>query len=510
MGVKICSINGAIIFYDRSEEENNKPERFEFIDQKMKEIIVRAEARGRDSYGVVVFDKDGKMMKLHKKTFRPSYDIRNVVLVEPGARLVMNNNRAEPTTEYVANKTTNDVQPFRTGDTWAAHNGTIANDKDLEVLHKLMRTTQIDSAIIPALVDKEWNGTTANLVKLLRDDLIGSYAVSIYSLKKPNKLFLAVNYKPLYIHFDAQLNVLFFSSLEDYMVGDKIDEVFNIKDKVKQVRPYSLLEIDMTDGTVREFILRKPKRNEKKRALVICSSGLDSTVCASWALNQKMDVELLHFKYGCRATTKEEVAVKQIAEFMKIPVHVIETSMFRDVIKHSRLTNPGEEGDLVKTRDGEASAELAWEWVPARNLVFMSIATAFAEARGFDYIILGGNLEESGAYPDNELIFQRKFNEVLPYACNLNKHVEVLTPVANLMKHEIVKMGLELGTPLHLAWSCYEGTETPCKKCGPCYMRRKGFKMNGVVDMQADDVDNEFWKGCKKVKLINGKWIQEE
>ncbi len=105
------------------------------------------------------------------------------------------------------------------------------------------------------------------------------------------------------------------------------------------------------------------------------------------------------------------------------------------------------------------------------------------EAQGYDVVALGNNLEEAGAYPDNEMIFVQKLNEVLPYATNLNRRVRLEMPVGNLMKHEIVKLGVEIGSPLSLTWSCYEGGLNHCGKCGPCYMRRKGFQINGWQDV---------------------------
>ena len=131
---------------------------------------------------------------------------------------------------------------------------------------------------------------------------------------------------------------------------------------------------------------------------------------------------------------------------------------------------------------GEAGAEFASEWVPARNLVMLSIATAYAEARGITTIILGNNLEESGSYPDNEPEFINKFNELLPFAVGANKQVEVLMPVGNLMKHEIVKLGHDIGAPMYLTWSCYRAGKKHCGACGPCYMRRIAHEMNNIPE----------------------------
>ncbi len=79
--------------------------------------------------------------------------------------------------------------------------------------------------------------------------------------------------------------------------------------------------------------------------------------------------------------------------------------------------------------------------------------------------------------------FIRLLNKVMPYAVGPNKHVELLMPVGgHLVKHEIVKLGLEVGAPLHLTWSCYDnGGERHCGRCGPCYMRRWAFRINGGV-----------------------------
>src|SRR5205085_6785589 len=97
-------------------------------------------------------------------------------------------------------------------------------------------------------------------------------------------------------------------------------------------------------------------------------------------------------------------------------------------------------------------------------------------------IALGNNLEESGAYPDNEQEFIRALNVVMPNAVQEGRSVRFTEPVGNLMKHEIVKLGLEVGAPLDLTYSCYRGGELHCGRCGPCFMRHNAFRMNGAVD----------------------------
>ena len=113
----------------------------------------------------------------------------------------------------------------------------------------------------------------------------------------------------------------------------------------------------------------------------------------------------------------------------------------------------------------------------------LSLATAYAEAKGYDKLILGNNLEEAGAYPDNEPEFIARFNDLLPFAIGDGKRLQVLMPVGNLMKHEIVALGHRLGAPMHLTWSCYRNGPVHCGTCGPCYMRRKAFEINKLPEV---------------------------
>lgn len=466
----MCSVSGAM--FSRSMQ----PDKVEHL----LDIIKKAEQRGRDSCGIVWLDKDFESLLGVEK---PS-ELVNKALQHPSilrGSLFINNNRAEPTTEYVKEKGIKDVQPFFGSRFAIAHNGTIANDKELEKKYSLKRDTKIDSAIIPPLLEKLWDGSNEGLVKILRDELVGSYAIAIIDKQQPDKLFLAVNYKPMYITYSKE--AVFFSSLENYLQEDNLNSIFDLTSKTKALKPYSLAVLNRSEGSfgIEEYNLWQKEEKDFKKALVVCSGGLDSTVVATEMKKKGYDITLLHFMYKARAESKEVEAIKKIAEELDCEALFVETEIFKNVIKHSRLTETKE--DLVTEGKGEASAELAWEWVPARNLIFLSIATGIAEGYGFDVIALGNNLEESGAYPDNEMIFVNKFAEILPYATNLQKRVTIEMPVGNLMKHEIVKRALEIDAPIQYSWSCYNGTDKHCGTCGPCYMRKNAFKMLGKEDM---------------------------
>ena len=112
----------------------------------------------------------------------------------------------------------------------------------------------------------------------------------------------------------------------------------------------------------------------------------------------------------------------------------------------------------------------------------LSILTAYAESKNISNIAFGGNLEESGAYPDNEQEFGRMFNNILPYATQNGVKINLLQPLSTLMKHEIIKLGRENNVPYELSWSCYSGKKKHCGKCGPCFMRKTAFQRNGLKD----------------------------
>jgi len=127
-----------------------------------------------------------------------------------------------------------------------------------------------------------------------------------------------------------------------------------------------------------------------------------------------------------------------------------------------------------------------WKKLQEAKTLFRSSVQKFidyAEKNNFDVIMLGNNLEEENSYSDNCQEFIRKFGELIPNSVNLNKKIEIAEPVGNLMKHEIVKLGLEINAPLHLSWSCYEGKEVRCGTCGPCNLRKKAFAMNDRLDL---------------------------
>lgn len=388
------------------------------------------------------------------------------------AGAIIGNMRAEPTTEYVENKVESDQQPYTLGEWSIVHNGTIANDKELRyagaMMHKPALPTSIDSAAIVELLSRDsQKGKSATEVAQYFAEQVGalkgSYAILAMHSDHPGMVLAACNYRPIW--FAAATNGVFFASSRDYFPDFLVPQM---------IEPYSMWAFAPGVRSRIDPMCYPPPVN--KRALVVCSGGLDSVVAAAWAKAEGYDVSLLHFRYGSRAEGPEDKAIWAVAEALKVGVWT------RDMYIYEDGDSPLLQKDST-IAGGEEGAEFAHEWVPARNLMMLAHATAMAEAKGFNTLILGNNLEEAGAYPDNEPEFIQRFNDMLPFAVGDGKRVRVVMPVGNLMKHEIVALGHKLGAPLHLTWSCYRAGEKHCGTCGPCYMRRTAFEINGLPEV---------------------------
>lgn len=374
--------------------------------------------------------------------------------------VLIGNMRAEPTTEFVKDKREFDQQPYRFGKWTIVHNGTIANDKTLRTNDL---PTSIDSAAIVerlALVQEfPLRGDITYYFCNTMGVLQGSYAILATHDDFPDLILAACNYRPIW--FSKGQNVTYFASSRDYFPEDFVPEM---------VPPYSCWEFGPGYS---KRLDREPATGAK--ALVVCSGGMDSVVAAKAAQAEGMNIHLLHFHYGSRAEGPETAAIYAVAAALEAPLHIVPMNIY------SPQDSPLLQKDST-IAGGEEGAEFAHEWVPARNLVMLSLATAWAEANGFDTLVLGNNLEEAGAYPDNEPEFINRFNDLLPFAVGDGKRLRVVMPVGNLMKHEIVALGTELGAPMGLTWSCYRAGATHCGTCGPCYMRRTAYKINDLPD----------------------------
>ena len=216
-----------------------------------------------------------------------------------------------------------------------------------------------------------------------------------------------------------------------------------------------------------------------KKAISVFSGGLDCTV-ATCVYDNDYEIHAITFNYGQKAFAQELKASKKICEEMGWTHEVIDLPWLSDISNSSLNTDDDipevSENDLD---DLDKSSETASNvWVPARNTVFTSIALSYAESIGAEIIIVGWNNEEGLTFPDNSQEFLNEFNELIKVGSPDKIRIEA--PAINLNKEELVELGVKVGAPMKLSYSCYKGEDEPCGVCESCVRRNRAFKKVGI------------------------------
>jgi len=218
----------------------------------------------------------------------------------------------------------------------------------------------------------------------------------------------------------------------------------------------------------------------KSKAVVLLSGGMDSCVTAAIAAETNA-LALLHASYGQRTERRERQAFDAIADFYSLSDRLVaRLDHFRD-IGGSALTDPAV---AVPERENvPASGEgIPVTYVPFRNAHFLSIAVSWAEAIGATSVWIGAVAEDSSGYPDCRPEYYRAFQELVRAGTRPETRIEIVTPVIQMRKSDIIRRGIELGAPLHLTWSCYQGEREACGACDSCLLRLRAFEEAGVTD----------------------------
>jgi 7-cyano-7-deazaguanine synthase len=217
------------------------------------------------------------------------------------------------------------------------------------------------------------------------------------------------------------------------------------------------------------------------KAIVLLSSGLDSTVNLYIARKKLNVVMTLTFNYGQRAAEKEVECAKKISQELGIENHVIDLPWLKN-LGNSALTKDTKSiptGSKVSIDNVKTSTESAKSvWIPNRNGIFLNIAAGFAESLGANYIIPGFNAEEAATFPDNSYEFIRATRKSL--ALSTANHVDVQCFTVKMSKTEIVRVGHEMFVPFRLIWPCYQNLEKWCGECESCLRAKRAFKQNRV------------------------------
>ena len=200
------------------------------------------------------------------------------------------------------------------------------------------------------------------------------------------------------------------------------------------------------------------------------SGGIDSATALYLTRKRAAEIYSINMVYAGTYDAEAE-ASKRIAAAAQVKEHItILLPFFKDI---ERRYQPG------------PSPQITPAYVPARNIIFYGIAAAYAETLKADTIVFGSNADDAKELPDARREFIQLMNELIESGTRAGKEgfrIEVVNPLIDQTKSEVLKLALKLNVPLELTWSCYQDGGTPCGECRGCMGRRKAFREVGVPD----------------------------
>src|SRR5579872_1848986 len=216
--------------------------------------------------------------------------------------------------------------------------------------------------------------------------------------------------------------------------------------------------------------------SKKSCAVVLLSGGMDSNVCAALAARDH-EVAAVHVSYGQRTEERERQSFLAICQRLQIHDRLMVRNEALRQIGGSALTD-----ESIDVPEAESVGQsIPVTYVPFRNAHFLAAAVSWAEVLGAEKVYIGAVEPDSSGYPDCRPAYYRAFNEVVK-AGTKDGRIEIVTPLIAMHKAEIVRLGLELGAPFDLTWSCYSREDQACGICDSCVLRLRAFRSAGAQD----------------------------
>jgi 7-cyano-7-deazaguanine synthase len=212
------------------------------------------------------------------------------------------------------------------------------------------------------------------------------------------------------------------------------------------------------------------------KAVVLLSGGMDSCVCAALAVRDH-DTAALHVRYGQRTEAREQQSFQAVCDRLRIQDRLIVRNEALGMIGGSALTDES----IAVPRSEAVGHDVPITYVPFRNAHFLAAAVSWAEVLGAQKVYIGAVEPDSSGYPDCRPAYYKAFNEVVK-AGTKEGNIEIVTPLIAMRKAEIVRLGLELGAPFDLTWSCYSHADQACGVCDSCVLRLRAFQAAGIQD----------------------------
>ena len=214
-----------------------------------------------------------------------------------------------------------------------------------------------------------------------------------------------------------------------------------------------------------------------KKAVCIMSGGMDSTLAAYIMRDEGYEIIGLHFNYKQRTQTKELEAFNAICKELNVKDPYVVNLDFFSEIGASALTDKKIDVPINGVEEG-----VPVTYVPFRNGIFISLATAIAEKEGAEALAIGVVEEDSSGYPDCREEYIASMQKSINLGTKDETRLEIKIPLVHLKKSQIVQEAVKRGVALELTWSCYQSEEKACGLCDSCRLRLNGFKQAGTVD----------------------------
>jgi 7-cyano-7-deazaguanine synthase len=215
---------------------------------------------------------------------------------------------------------------------------------------------------------------------------------------------------------------------------------------------------------------------KRSRAVVLLSGGMDSCVCAALG-SRDHETAAVHVSYGQRTEERERQSFLAICQRLKIHDMLM--------VRNDALRAIGGSALIDDAIDVPAAEEIGHTvpvtYVPFRNAHFLAVAVSWAEVLGAEKVYIGAVEPDSSGYPDCRPAYYKAFNEVVK-AGTKEGLIEIVTPLIAMRKTDIVRLGLELGAPFDLTWSCYSREDQACGVCDSCVLRLRAFEAAGMQD----------------------------
>ena len=211
-----------------------------------------------------------------------------------------------------------------------------------------------------------------------------------------------------------------------------------------------------------------------QKVVVIYSGGMDSFTVLHNAIRAGHDVYALSFNYGQRHV-KELVCAQNVCQELGIHHKIVDISAINQLIGGSSLTS-----DIAVPEGHYAADNMKSTVVPNRNMILLSLAVGYAVSLDAQAVYYGAHCGDHFIYPDCRPEFVQKMNDV----CQIANYdpVDIISPYLHQTKIDILTDGLAMGLDYSKTWTCYNGREKACGKCGSCQERLEAFSLNKVVD----------------------------